>query len=140
MIDIKNQKLNPTLTRMELEDGRYQWEVDIDMSRVPIGQDTELIIEKIVMSESLDSLKEEGRFEFSVPVVIGVVEMWLLMPDGHTYKDLEVSRYLLDNPDMIYSVTPDVKVEMPHGSIATFRLINPEVKSRYECRWNWQDN
>ncbi len=140
LLNVKNHKLNPTLTRMPLEDGLYQWEIDIDMSRVPIGKDTELVIEKIILTESPDNHQEEGLFQFIVPVGVGVIEMWLLMPDGHIYKDLEVSRYLIDDPDIIYSVTPDAKVEIPRGSIATFRLINPEVKSRYECRWNWQDN
>jgi len=140
MLKIYNHRLNPTLSRMKLEDGRYQWELNIDMSRVPIGKDTEIIIEKIVLTEPTDSRQGEGRFQFTVPAAIGVVEMWLLMPEGHTYKHIEVSRYSLDNPDMIYSVTPDVKVELPIGSIATFRLINPELKSRYECRWNWQVN
>ena len=140
LIKINNPKLNPTMSRLKMEDGRYQWMIDIDMSRVPIGKDTEIVVEKIVASDSSDSLQDEGRFQFSVPAVIGVVEMWLMMPDGHTYKNLEVSRHALDNPDLIYSVTPDVKVELPFGSIATFRLINPETKSRYECRWVWQEN
>ncbi|MFK7776756.1 MAG: patatin-like phospholipase family protein [Gimesia sp.] len=140
LLRIKNKRLNPTLSRMRLDDDRYRWEIDLDMSGVPIGRDTEIVIEKIIETESTDGIRDEGRFQFSVPMVIGVVEMWMLMPEGHSYEYFEVSRYLDDDPDKVYAVTPDVKVELPYGSIATFRLINPESKSRYECRWSWQDD
>ncbi len=139
LIKATADRLNPVFRRMKLKDGRYQWELDLDFSHVPVGDDVELLLEGDVTDEFATLKENTGRFYFSLPLETGLSQVWVLMPEGRLYNSFEVSSFPIGEPDKAQLVVPDSKVEIPFGSIAMFRLIHPDANHRYECRWSWID-
>ena len=135
----RTESLTPVLSRMRETDGSYLWQLDLDFSHVPLGGDTEVVFEGTIVSEMAEQLADEGRFKFTIPVSTGMVQIWMLMPEGRAYDYFEISGYPLGKPELAQTVEPDTKVELPLGSLATFRLINPQANYRYECRWKWNE-
>ncbi len=135
----RTQSLSPTLTRMRQADDTYQWQLELDFSRVPVGADTEVIIEGHVASDMRHLTHDEGRFQFSIPISTGMAQIWMLMPVGRNYDFFEISGHPIDDPKRVHTIVPHTKVELPLGSISTFLLVNPAEDYRYECRWNWDD-
>ena len=133
----KSESLSPTLLRMPLPDGRYRWELDLDFSHIPIGDDADVVLKSIATAGFADETGNESRFRFTVFLKTGLVQMWMLMPPGRTYDELQIIGYPIDNPDMVQAIEPENKVDLPLGSIATFQLIDPEFDYRYECRLKW---
>ena len=109
----------------------------MDFSRIPIGTDTEVILEGAIVSEMAEQLADDGHFKFTIPADTGLVQIWMLMPQGREYDYFKISGYPIGSPELAEIVEPDTKVELPFGSIATFRLVNPKPDYRYECRWKW---
>ncbi|QDV61470.1 patatin-like phospholipase family protein [Crateriforma conspicua] len=133
----KTKSLRPRHRRMKLADGRYLWELDLDFSSVPLGDDAELVLEGLLISESSEQYADEGRFQFSLPADTGLAQIWMLMPENRNYENFEISGWPIDAPELAEPIDPTTKVELPIGSIATFQLINPRDNFRYECRWKW---
>lgn len=131
------QRLNPKWKRMELDNGRFRWELDLDFTRVPLDDDVELILDVSLNEEVATASNRSGRFYFSIPFKTGLSQVWVLMPGGRTYNSFEVTSFPIGKPDHAKLIVPDSKVELPFGSIATFQLINPEADHRFECRWRW---
>ena len=59
------------------------------------------------------------------------------MPENREYGLFEVSSHPIGQPELNEIVVPAATVRVAMGSVATFRLINPEPNRRYECRWTW---
>jgi hypothetical protein len=59
------------------------------------------------------------------------------MPDGRQYGLFEVSSHPIGKPALSEIVVPAAVVRVALDSVATFQLINPEPRRRYECRWIW---
>lgn len=130
-------RFHPTLSRMDLGDGRYRWELQFDLSSVPLNSHADIEIESILPSEMASAFEDEGRFDFSVRSKTGLLQVWLLMPEGRKYGLFEVSSHPIGQPELSEVVVPAAVVRVALGSVATFRLINPEPNRRYECRWTW---
>ncbi|TWU13366.1 Patatin-like phospholipase [Symmachiella macrocystis] len=137
---IQPQRISPKWKRMSLGKGRYRWELDMDFSRIPMDDDVELMLDFNLNQEVATQSNHSGKFFFSIPFRTGLSQVWVLMPEGRTYNSFEVSSFPIGRPDQVELVVPDSKVELPFGSIATFRLINPDADHRFECRWTWTES
>lgn len=133
----KTESLRPKLSRMQQADGSYLWEFDLDFSRIPIGTDTEVVLEGAIVTEMAEQVADEGHFKFTIFAETGLVQMWMLMPQGREYDYFEISGYPIGSPELAQIIEPDTRVELPIGAIATFRLVNPKADHRYECHWKW---
>jgi len=122
---------------METEDGAYTWELDLDLSHIPLGGTAELISDAVLASDMTYERSDESRFNFSVPAETGFQQIWMILPDDRVYDFFELSRFPIGQPDHYEIVEPNSKVELPLGSIATFQMINPQENYRYECQLNW---
>jgi hypothetical protein len=137
LVDCKSDSLRPRLSRMEIGDGGYRWELQLDLSRVPMGGDVEIVTQAILPPELASVGSDEGRFNFTVRTDTGLLQVWLLMPKNRDYDVFEVSSYPIGKPEQAELVVPAASVRVALDSVATFRLINPEPQRRYECRWTW---
>lgn len=137
LIECKSERLNPRLSRMELGEGLYRWELQLDLSHVPLNSHADIVNQSFLPSELASVVADEGRFDFTVRTKTGLLQVWLLMPKDREYGVFEVSSYPIGKPDLSEIVVPAATVRVALGSVATFRLINPEPKRRYECRWTW---
>ena len=59
------------------------------------------------------------------------------MPENREYGLFEISSHPIGEPEKSEIIVPAATVSVAMGSVATFRLINPEPNRRYECRWTW---
>lgn len=136
----RTDSLKPRYKRMKQPDGKYIWEADLDFSHIPLGSDTEVVFEGLLISEYAQQSADEGRFQFTISLDTGLAQIWILMPQDHTYDEFEISGYPVGQPDLLQTIVPTSTVELPIGSIATFQLINPKHDYSYECRWKWSEN
>ena len=135
----RTESLKPALSRMKQPDGTYLWELALDFSHVPLRGDTEVVLEGSVVSDMAAEKADEGHFKFTVPIDTGLVQIWMLMPQGREYDYFEIIGYPISSPELAQIFEPDSKVELPLGSIATFRFVDPDEDYRYECRWKWSE-
>ena len=136
---VRTASLNPVYSRKREADGKFLWELDLDLSHVPLGGDIEVVADSMLASEEAEHRPDGGHFQFFVPIDTGLVQIWVLMPVGRAYDYFEITSFPLGKPELAQTIVPETSVELPYGSIATFRLINPEDNYRYECRWKWRD-
>jgi len=138
-LSCRNTRLQPTLTRSKQPDGNYLWQLALDFSHVPIGQDIDFVVESFMSSEAVSQTANEGRFDFVIHAETGLAKVWVLMPTSRSYTSFEISKYELGKPESARTVVPTDKVELPLGSLVTFQLVTPEANYRYECRWTWRE-
>jgi hypothetical protein len=139
LIECRPASLNPQLSRMDLGNRLYRWELEFDFSHVPLNSHADIETRRLLPSGLASVCADEGRFLFTVRTKTGLLEVWLLMPSGRSYVNFEVSSHPIDRPDLSEVVVPSAVVRVAIDSVATFRLINPEPNRRYECRWKWSD-
>ena len=137
LIDCKSATLNPRLSRMELEDGLYRWQLQLDFSHVPLNSHADIVSHSILPSEMASAFADRGRFNFNVRTKTGLLQVWLLMPQNREYGAFEVSSHPIGKPELSEIVVPSATVRVALGSVATFRLINPEPNRTYQCHWTW---
>ena len=133
----KTAGVRPRFRRQELGNGEYLWEMDLDLSDVPIGGDTIATFEALVKSNLAGSANNTGRFQFTVFAETSVIRIWMLMPEGEEFSNIQLGGYPLGKPEEARIVLPTSSAELPVGSIATFQLINPDPGYRYYCQWSW---
>ena len=137
LVECKSETLHPRLLRMELGDGLYRWQMRFDLSRVPLGSDVDVVNRFILAPEMAKLYSAEGRFNFNVRLKTGLLQVWLLMPEDRQYGMFEVSSHPVGQPELTEIVVPAAVVRVALGSVASFRLINPDPDRCYECRWTW---
>lgn len=131
------ESFNPTLSRQVTTNDDYLWEMDLDMSRVPMGGHTEVAFQRTLPSDMASQAEDQGRFNFTVRAPTSLLQVWVLLPENRQYDSFEVSGYPVGHPEQAKVVVPHSRARIALGSIATFRLINPEANYRYACRWKW---
>jgi predicted acylesterase/phospholipase RssA len=134
----RNESLDPQFVRMQQPSGKYLWEMDLDFSRIPLGDDVDVLFDGALPSDTMTESSDAGSFSFSIATTTGITQIWMLMPTDRVYDKFEIIRYPIGKFGSAEFVTPDSQIELPIGSIATFRLLNPTVDYRYECRWRWK--
>lgn len=137
MLACRTESLKPRYKRMKRPDGGFLWELDLDFSGIPLGEDADVVLEGLVISEFAELYRDAGRFQFTIHADTGLAQIWMLMPTNRAYERFEISGWPIGEPDLSRTVVPTTTVELPIGSIATFQLINPRHDFRYECRWKW---
>jgi hypothetical protein len=137
--DCRSERLQPRLFRADLGEGMYRWELRLDFSRVPLQRDADIVARSILPSEIASAFHGGGEFNFIVRLETGILEVWLLMPEGRNYGAFEVSSHPIGKPELSEVVVPAAVVRVALDSVATFRLINPEPGRRYDCRWTWDE-
>jgi hypothetical protein len=134
------ESVKPRYSRMRLPNGSFQWEVNLDLSRLPLGDDMEVVLEGMMISEMSEQFTDQGQFLFKIPADTALLNIWMLMPQDRDYEHFEVSGFPIGQPDLSQTIVPTSTVELPIGSIATFQLINPKRDYQYICRWRWSDD
>lgn len=134
------ESLNPRYLRADANNGTYLWEVNLDLSQIPINSGTVAVFEGNLISERASQSSDEGRFLFNIFANTGLAQIWMLMPEDRSYKDFQIIGFPIDQPELRTIIEPTSKVELPVGAIATFQIIEPKSNFRYECRWKWGDD
>jgi hypothetical protein len=137
LVDCKSATLNPKLYYTKLDDDLYRWTLKLDFSHVPLNSHADIVSQSILPPEMASAFATNGRLNFTVRTKTGLLQVWLLMPENREYGLFEVSSHPIGKPELSEIVVPAAAVRVAKGSVATFRLVNPEPNRRYECRWTW---
>ena len=133
------ESLAPAHRRTKLTSGLYLFETALDFSHVPIGSETNVIVDQVLPTNVANQLGGMGRFQFSIAADTGLVRIWVLLPVGRQHDQFELIGFPMGQPDHVEVIDATTTVELPIGAIATFQMINPRNHYRYECRWRWRD-
>lgn len=63
--------------------------------------------------------------------------MWVLLPSGRPYRDVDVIGYDRELTGRVESIEPTYRFEMADGSLFGWMLVAPRENYIYECRWTW---
>ena len=66
--------------------------------------------------------------------------MWVLLPSGLSYRDVEVVAYQQDKPGMVEAIKPTYRFDMAAGSLFGGMMVAPLPNHTFECRWTWDDD
>jgi hypothetical protein len=111
------------------------YEAEFDLSSVPAGSDFEVGFE--VTSSGIQG-RQDRRARLTFPIVgpTDVATMWVLLPEGLPYRDVEIVSYRSDRTSMVEAIEPTYRFDMADGSLFGWMLVAPRVGHTYECRWS----
>jgi hypothetical protein len=132
-------RLNPVLrftpTTQSGESG-FLYEAEFDLSAVPSGDDFEIGFE--TTTRGIQG-REDQRTRLTFPIIAptDVATMWVLLPSGMAYRDVEVVAYPQSRASVVEAIEPTYRFDMADGSLFGWMLVAPRDDYIYECRWTW---
>jgi predicted acylesterase/phospholipase RssA len=132
--------LKPKHYMQELGNGNYLFETRMDMSRVPINSETNVVVRQLIPTNMADHGDENGSFKFTIAAETSIARIWVLLPSNRQHTQFRLSRFPINNPQASELVEATTTVSLPIGAIANFELVEPEEGYRYECSWEWGED
>ena len=136
-----NKGLPPILRRVSKigPDGEmgYMYEAEFDLSSVPTGEDFDIGFE--IATPGVQGREDRtARLTFPIVAPTDVATMWVLLPPGRPYREVDLIAYDRDIPAIVNSVEPTYRFNMADGSLFGWMLVAPRDNFVYECRWTWR--
>ena len=117
----------------------FMYQAEFDLSSIPTGEDFEIAFE--VSSSGVQGRNDrQARVTFPVVAATDVATMWVLLPPGMPYRDVEIVAYEQNQPDLVEAVEPTYRFDMADGSLFGWMLVAPRDDYVYESRWSWLDD
>jgi predicted acylesterase/phospholipase RssA len=137
-----NTELNPVLRRLKAAPGstgnRSEWELRLDLSRVPARTPIDLQIEAFLHDRLLPDDETDPQASARVEVATGMLSMWLLLPEDRPFDRFRLLEIDPDSPGVSRAISPSEGINDAGGTIIYWTLLKPEPGWQYECHWNWQ--
>jgi predicted acylesterase/phospholipase RssA len=142
LIRSSSSELRPVVRRaphvLPSGEAGFMYEAEFDLSSVPTGEDFEIGFE--LASQGVQGRKDrERRLIFPILAPTDVATMWILLPHGRAYDDVEIVAYRQDRPGLVEAVQPTYRFDMADGSLFGWMLVAPREDYTYECRWTVED-
>ena len=116
----------------------YSYEAEFDLSSVPTGDDFAVGFELSTLG--IQGRKDnDRRLSFPIIAPTDVATMWVLLPEGKGYRDLQLVMFDRDRPSVVESVEPTYRFDMADGSLFGWMVVAPRENHTYECTWNLSD-
>jgi hypothetical protein len=116
----------------------YIYEVEFDLADVsfvePVALEIEVLIPRSAIRSTLPA--GEGRFSFQTDLKTDLVTVWLLFPANRPYRTYRLVRYPADRSAPPEIMQSRFTIDHPYGTLIGWSVINPELKTLYECRWS----
>jgi hypothetical protein len=112
---------------------KTMFEVEYDLSDVPLGEDVEFEIE-ILGRFPITS----PRASFQTQIKTDLASVWLLFPTEHPYRSYDLVRYPADKSQTPEIMNARFTIDHPYGSLIGWSVVNPLIDTVYECRWTMQ--
>ena len=115
----------------------FMYEAEFDLSTVPSGEDFDIGFE--ISTPGVQGREDrDARLSFPIIAPTDVATMWVLLPPGRPYRDVDLIGYSQDTPALVDSVEPTYRFDMADGSLFGWMLVAPRDNFVYECRWTWR--
>jgi predicted acylesterase/phospholipase RssA len=109
---------------------RDLYEVELDLSRVPILEPFPLELEFLVPFPIV-----KGRADFETYIKTDLASIWILFPPERPYRHYSLVRYPASRKSPPELMQARFTIDHPYGSMIGWSVINPELDTVYECRW-----
>jgi predicted acylesterase/phospholipase RssA len=118
------------------KDDRAQhiFEIDFDLSKVPVGEVVDLSFEALTREARRESTQSVNLY---VDTETGLLTFWMLMPDDKRYHDFNLVRYPSGTESTPEPVVPAYQLNSANGQILAFALLSTKPNVTYECRWTY---
>lgn len=136
-----NQKLDPVLRRLKAAPGggeTSRWELRLDVSRVPLETPVDVQLEIFMHDRLPDDFQAQPREIARVDAPVGMLSMWLLLPENKPYESYRILEVDPQSPGAVRAVHPSEGIEDSEGTILFWSLLRPNPDRQYECHWSWQ--
>jgi predicted acylesterase/phospholipase RssA len=117
------------------QEASCQFEVSIDLSKVPKGQVVDVIYEHYSRGDFLQGDEHSTTVAYCSEVDVPEVTRWFLLPRGKEYRSYQIVRYETGKPrtaEVVKGLT-DYMVDDP--SIIAFKLASVKAGYTFEVTW-----
>jgi hypothetical protein len=131
----ENSQVRANITRItkpyeEYGDRRTLYELEYDLSRIPVGESTTLELEGLLRTR-----EPSARAPFVCRTKTDLISVWMLFPADFPYRTYSLVRYPLDRSAPPELMNSRYSIDHPYGSLIGWSVVNPQVGMVYECRW-----
>jgi predicted acylesterase/phospholipase RssA len=117
------------------QEGSCQFEVNIDLSKVPNGQVVDLIYEYHSRGDYLQGDEHSTTVVFRSEVDVPEVTRWFLLPGGREYRSYQIVRYETGKPRTAEVVKPLTDYMPDDPSIIAFKMVSVRAGYTFELTW-----
>jgi predicted acylesterase/phospholipase RssA len=137
-----NAKLNPVLRRQKATPNaggnRSQWELRLDLSRVPAETPLDVQLEVFMIDRLADDFATNPHETAWVDTETGMLSTWLLLPENKPYQSYRLLELDPNSPGTVKAINPSEGAEHAGGTIISWMLLDPNSDRQYECHWTWR--
>jgi hypothetical protein len=134
------QRFQPRLRQMFVENPNaqekmWQFEVSVDLSKVPTGQVVDVIYEHYSPGGFVQHGEVSTTIAFCSEFDAAEVMRWILLPTGREYRSFEVLRYEAGKPATAEVVKGFTEVLGDDSSIIAFKMASVKAGYTFEVTW-----
>lgn len=116
-----------------------KWEVEFDLSRVPVDGVVDLDFEAYFFTPIAANKLRQTWLRYLPVAKTSKAAVWLLFPSNQPYEKYSLTKFKSDAPSVKTLVETDFTVDHPFGDIIGWTVLNPEVDHTYVCEWKMKD-
>jgi predicted acylesterase/phospholipase RssA len=109
---------------------RDLYEVELDLSHVPILEPVSLEIELFVPFPV-----GNGRIDFEMDAKTDLASLWILFPADRPYRTYSLVHYPASRNSSPELMQARFTIDHPYGTLIGWSVINPESHTVYQSRW-----
>ena len=114
----------------EFGEKRTLYELEYDLSRIPLGEPVTLELEGLL------TLRDTAtRTAIVTRAKIDLISVWMLFPVDRPYRTYSLVRYPHDRSAPPESMNSRYAIDHPYGSFIGWSVVNPQLDMVHECRW-----
>jgi hypothetical protein len=135
-----SQRFLPKLRRMSVEKPNaeekvYQFEVSIDLSKVPTGQVVDMIYEHYSPGIFVQRGDSSTTITFRSEVDAAEESRWIMLPRGREYRNFEILRHETGKPATAEVVKGFTEFLAEDSSIIAYKMASVKAGYTFEVTW-----
>lgn len=108
-----------------------RYEFRYDLTGVPVDTPVTIEIGAIIRYRELS----DQHLKITLEYPIDLFTVWMLFPEDHPYRTYQLLRYPGGGSTAAEPMVSRYTIDHPYGQLIGWSLINPEMRTVYECRW-----
>jgi predicted acylesterase/phospholipase RssA len=134
------QRFQPKLRQLCIENPTAQkktcqFEVSVDLSKVPTGQIVDVIYEQYSSGEFVQRGEVSTTIAFTSEFNAADVMRWIMLPSGKEYRSFEIHRHETGKPATVEVVTAFTELLADNSSIIAYKMPLVKAGHTFEVTW-----
>ncbi len=123
--------IHPVSAASGAAEGTPWYEFHYDLAAAPLDAPVTIELGAIIRYTELS----QHHLKMSLEYPVDLLTVWMLFPEDHPYRSYRLLRYPLGDAAAAEPMTSRYTIDHPYGQLIGWSLINPEMRTVYECRW-----